>query len=51
MTLLLEDGSGLEGVGVIPDIEVPLGDWGLRQTPYDVQTQSAIEYLLELLSE
>jgi C-terminal peptidase prc len=46
MTLVLPDGSTLEEVGVIPDIEVPLGDWGLRQVP-DIQLQTAIDVLLE----
>lgn len=41
-TLQLPDGSTLEGVGVQPDVRVPLGDWGLRQTP-DVQLQAAYE--------
>lgn len=45
-TLALNDGTTLEGVGVIPDIQLPLGEWGLRQTPYDVQLQAAIDYLL-----
>jgi carboxyl-terminal processing protease len=44
--LLLNDGSSIEGIGVIPDIMVPLGDWGLRQTPYDIQVQAAIDFLL-----
>lgn len=44
-TLELLDGTTLEGVGVIPDIEVPLGDWGLRQDP-DVQLQAALDFLL-----
>ncbi len=44
-TLLLNDGSSLEGIGVTPDVEVPLGDWGLRQEPFDVQLQAAIEFL------
>lgn len=43
--LALNDGCLLEGVGVIPDITVPLGDWGLRQTPHDVQVQAAIDFL------
>jgi C-terminal peptidase prc len=45
-TLLLNDGTSLEGVGVIPDVEVPLGDWGLRQEPFDVQLQTAIDHLI-----
>lgn len=46
MTLQLSDGSTLEGTGVIPDIQVPLGDWGLRQTP-DVQLQAAYDALVK----
>ena len=45
-TLLLNDGTGLEGIGVTPDVVVPLGEWGLKQKPYDVQLQAAIDYLL-----
>ena len=45
-TLLLNDGTSLEGVGVTPDIYVPLGQWGLKQEPYDVQLQAAIDFLL-----
>ena len=45
MTLALNDGTILEGIGVTPDIEVPLGMWGLRQQPYDVQLQAAIDFL------
>jgi len=41
-TLQLPDGSTLEGRGVIPDIQVPLGSWGLRETP-DVQLRAAYE--------
>lgn len=46
-SLLLEDGSSLEGVGVTPDIRVPVGKFGLRQRPYDVQLQAAIDFLME----
>ena len=45
-TLELPDGNTFEGVGIIPDIEAPLGDWGLRQTP-DVQLGAAYEALLK----
>ena len=45
MTLALNDGTLLEGVGVTPDIEVPMGMWGLRQQPYDIQLQTAIDFL------
>ncbi len=45
MTMALNDGTLLEGIGVTPDIEVPLGMWGLRQQPYDVQLQAAIDFL------
>lgn len=43
-TLELPDGNTFEGVGIIPDIQVPLGDWGLREVP-DVQLQAAYEAL------
>jgi carboxyl-terminal processing protease len=45
-TLLLNGDVSLEGVGVTPDVNVPLGEWGLKQKPYDVQLQAAIDYLL-----
>ena len=45
MTMALNDGTILEGVGVTPHVEVPLGMFGLRQLPYDVQLQAAIDYL------
>lgn len=45
-SLALNDGTVLEGDGVIPDIRVPLGDWGLRLLPYDVQLQAALDFLL-----
>ena len=44
-TLLLNDGTSLEGIGVTPDVIVPLGQWGLKQKPFDVQLQAAIDYL------
>jgi C-terminal peptidase prc len=44
--LLLNDGTNIEGIGVTPDVEVPLGMWGLKQRPYDVQLQAAIDYLV-----
>jgi len=44
-TLQLPDGSTLEGTGVVPDIQVPLGAWGLRQEP-DVQLRAAYEALV-----
>jgi len=44
MTLELPDGSTLEGVGVQPDIEVSLGEWGRRGA--DVQVQAALQFLL-----
>lgn len=43
--LQLNDGSFIEDVGVVPDIETPLGQWGLAQKPYDMQLQAAIDYL------
>ena len=45
-TLVLPDGNTIEGVGITPDIQVPLGDWGLREQP-DVQLQAAYEALTE----
>ena len=48
-TFLLEDGTDLEGIGVTPDIIVPLGDWGLKLAPYDIQLQAAIDYLFDLI--
>ncbi|MFZ5917124.1 MAG: S41 family peptidase [Chloroflexota bacterium] len=44
-TLQLPDGSTLEGTGVIPDIQAPLGDWGLRQSP-DLQLLAAHDALV-----
>ena len=49
-TLVLPDGSVLEGVGVIPDIQVPLGEWGLRQIP-DVQLQAAYDALVTQIKQ
>jgi C-terminal peptidase prc len=46
MTLELPDGNTIEGVGIAPDIQVPLGDWGLREVP-DVQLRAAYEALTE----
>ncbi len=48
-TLVLPDGSTLEGVGVQPDVKVPLGQWGLRQDP-DIQLQKAIQVLMEKIA-
>jgi carboxyl-terminal processing protease len=42
----LPDGSLIEDIGLMPDIRVPLGQWGLREQP-DVQMQAAIEVLLD----
>ena len=50
MTLVLPDGSNLEGIGVEPDIQVPLGEWGLRQVP-DVQLQAAYETLISQIGQ
>ena len=43
--LQLNDGSFIEDVGVVPDTEVQLGQWGLAQLPYDIQLQAAIDQL------
>lgn len=45
-TLVLPDGNTIEGVGIIPDIQAPLGEWGLREVP-DVQLQAAYDALTE----
>ncbi len=44
-TLELPDGTTFEGIGIIPDIMVPLGDWGLREAP-DVQLRAAYEAVI-----
>jgi C-terminal processing protease CtpA/Prc len=44
-TLQLPDGTTLEGRGVLPDLQVPLGPWGLRQIP-DVQLSAAYQALV-----
>lgn len=49
--LLLNDGSSIEGIGVTPDVLIEDGDWGLRQQPYDVQLQGAIDFLLQTLGD
>jgi C-terminal processing protease CtpA/Prc len=49
-SIVLPDGSTLEGVGVIPDLLVPLGEWGLRELP-DVQLAVAYEALLDMLDQ
>lgn len=41
-TLELPDGSSIEGVGVQPDVRVPLGKWGLLERP-DIQLQAAYQ--------
>ncbi len=50
MTLELPDGTTLEGIGVLPDIQVPLGEWGLRQLP-DIQLQAAYDALVEQIAQ
>ena len=45
-TLQLPDGSTLEGTGVLPDLSVPLGLWGLREMP-DLQLRAATQALLD----
>jgi C-terminal peptidase prc len=44
-TLELPDKSTLEGTGVLPDISVPLGQWGLREIP-DLQLRAAYDALV-----
>lgn len=48
--LELPDGSTIEGVGVQPDVRVPLGDWGLKQEP-DIQLERAIELMVDAASD
>lgn len=50
-TLALNDGTILEGVGVTPDVIVPLGTWGLKAEPYDLQIQAGIDVLLEMIGQ
>lgn len=45
-TLELPDGSTLEETGVLPDIQVPLGEWGLREIP-DLQLSAAYKALVK----
>ena len=49
MTMALNDGTVLEGIGVTPDVIVPLGLWGLKAEPYDIQIQAGIDSLLEMI--
>ena len=49
MTMALNDGTVLEGIGVTPDVIVPLGTWGLKAEPYDLQIQAGIDTLLEMI--
>ncbi|NQS91880.1 MAG: PDZ domain-containing protein [Chloroflexi bacterium] len=50
-TLALNDGTILEGIGVTPDVIVPLGPWGLKAQPYDFQIQAGIDTLLEMIGK
>jgi len=50
-SLALNDGTNLEGIGVTPDVIIPLGTWGLKVKPYDTQIQGAIDTLLEMIGE
>ena len=49
MTMALNDGTVLEGIGVTPDVIVPLGLWGLKAEPYDLQIQAGINILVEMI--
>ena len=49
-TILLPDGRTLEDVGVLPDVQIPFGDWGLRQVP-DLQLEKALEVLISLMQQ
>lgn len=48
-SMALNDGTNLEGIGVTPDVIVPLGTWGLKAEPYDLQIQAGIDILLEMI--
>lgn len=48
-TMALNDGTVLEGIGVTPDVIAPLGTWGLKAEPYDLQIQAGIDTLLEMI--
>jgi C-terminal processing protease CtpA/Prc len=48
-SLALNDGTNLEGIGVTPDVIIPLGTWGLKAKPYDTQIQGAIDTLLDMI--
>ncbi len=48
-TLILPDGKTMEGTGVIPDVQIPLGQWGLHQKP-DVQLQKALDTISEQIA-
>lgn len=50
-TMALNDGTLLEGVGVTPDVVIPLGTWGLKAEPYDLQIQAGIDTLLNIIRE
>ena len=49
MSMALNDGTNLEGIGVTPDVLAPLGTWGLKAEPYDLQIQAGIDTLLEMI--
>jgi len=49
VTMALNDGTVLEGIGVTPDVIAPLGTWGLKAEPYDLQIQAGIDTLLEII--
>lgn len=50
MILQLPDGSSIEGIGVQPDLRVPLGQFGLKEQP-DRQLQAGLEQLLEQIAQ
>ncbi len=49
-TLILPDGSTLEGTGVVPDVAVPLGKWGLLEQP-DAQLAAALDVLTSQIAQ
>lgn len=48
--LLLPDGSSIEGVGVEPDVRVPLEAWDLKQDP-DPQLEAALNLMIDSVGD
>lgn len=48
--LLLPDGTSIEGVGVQPDVRIPLEPWDLKQDP-DPQLEAALNVMVDAASD